>query len=281
MLRQEILRRSSASLFSLQSSARRCLLVLSLLAGIWAVEGSVGSAQDPVDLVWQQTQGPVGGSARYLAVDPTTGSLFALNDHGFFRSTTDNGSWEKTLNVASWSTVIANPRTGAVFVGTLSSGLHRSVDRGATWAVIDSIALHGLPPSLALDPQGRLYMAFTSREGQKRISRLRRSADDGETWETLSFPDSVYVTSLLIHPDTGTLLAAAWYGHIYRSTDDGATWRRVTFVGSGQTGEKRLVVDPHTGQLFLIVKGWLFHSVNDGQTWGKYPHNSFCSHFVA
>ena len=78
------------------------------------------------------------------------------------------------------------------------------------------------------------------------------------------------MASLLIHPDTGTLLAAAWYGHIYRSTDDGATWTRVTFVGSGRIGERSLVVDPHTGQLFLIVKGWLFHSVNVGQTWGRF-----------
>ena len=109
------------------SKSRRCLLVLSLLAGLWAVEASVGTAQDPGDLVWQQTQGPVGGSARYLAVDPTTGSFFALNDHGFFRSTTDSGSWQETLNVTYWSTMVVNSRTGAVFVSTLVGDLHRSV----------------------------------------------------------------------------------------------------------------------------------------------------------
>ena len=160
----------------------------------------------PVDnLVWEQTNGPVGGTITALAVDARSGYWFAGTQQGLYRSANQGASWERTdLQHQSVTDILIDSGTGVLYVGTKSNGLYRSTDDGASWRRLGSGLLTG-DVRVGMDGRGRVLAASFVRHPQTRVitSSIHRSADRGQTWERLAFPDSVAVDAVHDRLDVG------------------------------------------------------------------------------
>ena len=105
-----------------------------------------------------------------------------------------------------------------------------------------------------------------------------RSADRGESWERLAFPEGVEVWSLLVHPTNHRILYAGTSPvGVWRSDDGGDTWRRLP--GAAQPARvkmksfvcrvMRLAADPaHPDELYAALEvGGAMRSLDAGETW--------------
>jgi photosystem II stability/assembly factor-like uncharacterized protein len=132
-----------------------------------------------------------------------------------------------------------NQRPPAVHVSIL-----RSLDGGRSWrTLIDSFGV------LAIDPRTptTLYLAAAG--------QIRRSTDDGRTWQILSNPGPGAVQyDLLVSPaDSRTLYASGTLG-VFRSRDGGLTWQA---FGAGLAGRTpfHLFLNPGASDLFTGADG--------------------------
>ena len=105
-----------------------------------------------------------------------------------------------------------------------------------------------------------------------------RSADRGESWEWLAFPEGVEVWSLLVHPTNQRILYAGTSPvGVWRSDDGGDTWRRLPkAVETERVKMKsfvcrvmRLAADPaHPDELYAALEvGGAMRSLDAGETW--------------
>ena len=166
------------------------------------------------------------------------------------------------------------------------------VDRGAGWSV-GAVHFLGDPVSLAIaDPRdGAWYAALNlGHFGTK----LRRSADQGATWQELSVPAFPVVpdgggASLsdcwALTPGGADQPGRLWFGSIpgglFRSDDLGESWtlvrslwddpRRANWFGGGrdEPGIHTVFVDPRDSRRVLIAVscGGVWSTADDGATW--------------
>jgi photosystem II stability/assembly factor-like uncharacterized protein len=104
-----------------------------------------------------------------------------------------------------------------------------------------------------------------------------RSADRGERWERLPFPeDGGEVWSILVHPSNPrTLLVGTSPVGIYRSDDEGASWRKLKASQPERVKMPfacrvmRLAVDPSRPEhIYAALEvGGAMRSLDGGQTW--------------
>ncbi len=159
-------------------------------------------------------------------------------------------------------------RPGRVYAVN-QTGLYRTDDAGASWALIHASSSFG---RLALDPANPRTSYF---EGQK-------SADDGLTWATLPTGDiASYVTTLARSPASPSTIFAAGNGDggviaVFRTDDDGASWRTLrTGLPSLGGALSAVAVDPaDPARAFAGVSGLdrslsagLFETDTGGAVW--------------
>ncbi len=150
----------------------------------------------------------------------------------------DDWTARKRLPATNLECVAADPAApDRAFVGTVSAGLHRTVDGGAAWTTVGDFGARGeRVTSLLVSPHDP-DVVYAGTEP----SRVYRSTDGGETWterEGLadlpssgrwSFPprpDTHHVRWLAEAPDEpGRLYVAIEAGAFVRSPDGGETWR--------------------------------------------------------
>ncbi|MFO0618799.1 MAG: hypothetical protein U0414_39785 [Polyangiaceae bacterium] len=104
----------------------------------------------------------------------------------------------------------------AIFASTGTS-LHRSLDEGETWTLVDAAPLRGAQLLAVAAFEGDLFVSIQSYDGPG----LFRSSDDGATWkvaatEELSSPS--YLSS------SGGQLFAQQFGHTFVWEPNAATW---------------------------------------------------------
>ena len=184
-------------------------------------------------------------------------------------------------------------RPGTLYAGTITHGLQKSVDGGATW----NPTAGAFPPlgeaiterpaaivSLALDPSRRgLLYAGTSSGG------ILRTADGGASWTTANHGlagltarsgGSVHppVAALVVDPARPrTVYASVLGAGVFKSVDGGARWQRAR-AGLASLNVEALVLDPsHPGTLYAGTEGeGVFKSLDGGTRWqaaglaGKY-----------
>jgi photosystem II stability/assembly factor-like uncharacterized protein len=132
--------------------------------------------------------------------------------------------------------------------------VYRSTDGGQSWAALPVAA-----NVIALDPRVPQTLYVLGPSG------LRKSADDGVSWQKLSELDLIadYFQSLtdgdlLVDPSDSRQLWAARPDGVWQSIDGGASWRQRS-MGLRGSGALSLFVDPHRpGQLAVASSEGLF-----------------------
>lgn len=251
----------------------------------------------------QQETGP--SSITFLA--PSQAGVFALTRENSSINTwstpkaalwlrKDQNDWqlvnEHPVEEEVWS-FAADPRVeGLLYLGVSPALLYRSDDGGKSWTACESIRqIPGyeqwtFPPPphiphvrfIAPDPQviGAVYIGVE--EGG-----VYRSADGGETWESLN--EGLYWDVHTVVPSLdGTRMYATTGGGFYRSDDGGHHWRNIT------AGLDRTYVIPciasqqQPEQLYMAgaatpPPGWkmganaaLYRSDDGGEHWVRLQH---------
>ncbi len=97
---------------------------------------------------------------------------------------------------------------------------------------------------------------------------LRRSSDDGATWENIF---DAYTSRVIMRGQDGDLYASVWeYPQdegLYRSTDNGDTWEQLTSVPSGNNIFSCAVKAGSPNIIFAGTRTGVYRSLDNGATW--------------
>ena len=190
-------------------------------------------------------------------------------------------------NVAGRSRTLAiDPRdTRVLWSGGVSGGLWKSVDRGASWNIVDDWWTNLSIASLTLDPVNPDVMYVGTGEGffndnvARGVNRsavrgagIFKSTNGGATWTQLAATANFgYVQRVAVSPtDSNVLLASVRPDGVYRSADAGTSWTLVHAAFSSD----QVLFDPsdgtkalaHVVDATLAVHGVIW-SADSGATW--------------
>lgn len=200
-------------------------------------------------------------------------SSFSQATTPLVRSTDNGESWtELSINFPKYSHVrsLATNIQGDIFAGVINwhavpdfFALFQSTDNGDTW-----IQMSLTPNSaevLEIDSKGIVYAGMNN--------GIYYSTDNGITWKTTDFPDSVEIRSLVINPQE--YFFAASPTKVYRAFDGRIGWTELKYFDSyGLVG----VRSNNTGIISVIVNEshyspsqeyGIFFSNDFGETWIK------------
>jgi hypothetical protein len=205
------------------------------------------------------------------------------------------------ISRASWSTrgpgnvggriramVIHPAQPDTIVIGSVSGGIWRSTNGGASWTPIDDFMANLAVSSLVMQPGAPSVLYAGTGEGFYNADGIRgagifKSTDGGTTWSQLPATSTSpspgllashfhYVNRVAMSADGATLLAATRSG-IFRSTDGGVTFTRATMVGGGAIvqGSGVMDVDFHPSDNTRAVAGFhagtAYYSSDGGATW--------------
>jgi uncharacterized repeat protein (TIGR02543 family) len=176
-----------------------------------------------------------------------------------------------------------------MFAGSVSGGLWKTTNGGASWAVVDDFLSNMAVSSLIIHPTQKTKMWAGTGEGFYNGDGIRGagvlySSDGGTTWTQLASTntsDFLYVNRLAISPNGATLLAATQTG-IFRSTNDGTNWTQVLANGAGLDGEVLDIdFDPTNSNKAVAGgrTGKAWYSTNGGQTWTSATGMAYATSF--
>ena len=175
------------------------------------------------------------------------------------------GGWPVVSNgieAATAQKVFVAPTQPATVFASMSSGVFRSTNGGASWTPVGP----GLPSSgvtaFAASPRSPSTVYAATSEG------LFRSPDAGLTWTRLGVSEPV--RSLAVDPDSGnTVFAGTDANGVLRSQDSGASWSASNQGLFASTAVTALAVDPLVPfSLYASTSpGGLFKSTDRGATW--------------
>jgi photosystem II stability/assembly factor-like uncharacterized protein len=172
-----------------------------------------------------------------LVVEPTApDTLYAATPFstGVFRSEDGGASWQPTPTLPRRINALRrDPRRSRALWALGNYALHHTDDGGNSWqAVPVSSEQYRDFRDLAVDPQTPAVVWVAGSESRRRLPRLFRSADGGQTWVRRDAGlGGTSVESIAIDPAIPNTLYATTDAGLYRSADAGATWARVTAVG--------------------------------------------------
>ena len=230
-----------------------------LLAVAFVAAGTVPAGSAPDGLTWT-ANGPDGGGATYIEIDPRTPStLYAgTTMAGVFRSTNGGRTWERRSNglppnagVGPLELAASDPSRLYAVVG--GPNLFTTTDAGATWRQVAHFEHY--VDRLVVDPsQPRTLYAST-------YPGLSKSTDGGQTWTRVPIAAD---GPIAIAPSAPNVLYAEVSGRLWRSADYGATWAEKT----GSFSRIDLItVDPRNADIvyFTVVEG-LYKSTTGGSS---------------
>jgi photosystem II stability/assembly factor-like uncharacterized protein len=230
------------------------LLAVAFLAGGAAPAGSA-----PDRIAWT-ANGPDGGGATYLEVDPRSPSTLYVgtSQAGVFRSTNGGRTWERRSNglppnAGVGPLELAPSDPSRLYAVVRGNTLFTSSDAGASWRPLPRLD-RGLE-RLVVDPsQPRTLYATT-------YQALLKSTDGGQTWSQLRVTDE----AIAIAPSAANVLYAEISGRLWRSADGGATWTEKSSFSYSNIG--LIAVDPGNPDLvYFTVGGDLYKSTTGGSS---------------
>jgi photosystem II stability/assembly factor-like uncharacterized protein len=200
-------------------------------------------------------KGNIPFTGHWLGVSPKNGYLFVTDIYyGLHRSTDNGANWEYIVDDSLVFSQILFTASGEMYVGVHNHGREEktiiySNDNGNTWENKSS----GLPKliivySLALGQDGTLY-AISSES-------VYRSTNRGNSWYQFSNHTHGYISSLTICDD-GSIFATAQpvedHAIILKSTYEGLNWNEINIDGLVYTSTSRIVYNPITNDIFVIL----------------------------
>lgn len=164
-------------------------------------------------------------------------------------------------------------KAGEIFVGTNTDtafdGVFRSQNDGQSWDLILDMGKYG-PMSIAINDSGIIYVL-----GAATNWYLTKSADNGQTWESMLIPD--YGGNVkIVAQGMDTLFVSQWASDgacLLRSVNGGYDW---TIVFSTQNHTSEYVSDiafAQNGYIYISLMcffsnmGGVYKSMDGGNTW--------------
>jgi len=184
-----------------------------------------------------------GKSVRAVAVDPSSGAVYAGTPAGkVFKSEDGGRSWKKLYElkakggVPSVAVAARNPKL--LLAATTSAGVVKSEDGGETWTELATpkSAMHAaFAPS-----DDQIIYAACGKEG------VWKSGDGGKTWSAArdGMDTKCAVVEVVMDPTTPNAVYAignaGWSGSFFRSADGGKTWTGVRAIATDVKGNPTL-----------------------------------------
>ena len=252
---------------------------------------------------WKNVGLPKSEHIGKILVDPRDSSVVYVaaqgplwnpgGDRGLYKTTDGGKTWKPVLTISEntgVTDVVFDPRNPDVLYaaayqrrrhvytlinGGPESGLHKSLDGGATWTKLES----GLPKEW----MGRIGLAVSAKdpdtvyaiiEATRRAGGFFRSKDAGANFEKMSSYSgggAQYYAEIFVDPnDTDRVYAMDVFVKV---TDDGGkTWRRIN-EATKHVDSHAMWIDPRNSEHYLIgCDGGLYETFDDAATW-EYKEN--------
>ena len=253
------------------------------------------AAPEGHDLTWQLTGPSGGGWIQSLAFDPRDKEvLYAGCDvGGFFISTNAGRTFEirnRGLHDYFTEAIAVHPQDSRIVLLGTESGIHRTTDRGLTWAWIRS----GFPAAerhrftapigaVCFDPlRSNVVWAGVGRPRADKggAGALYRSDDTGASWRRADggqLPADAIVSAIAVQPGNSRVILAATSAGIFRSDDSGVMWK-LSSDGLPHRYTEELAFAPSAPQTVYVTlrctaqgkqpwNGGVFRSDDAGRTW--------------
>jgi photosystem II stability/assembly factor-like uncharacterized protein len=169
--------------------------------------------------------------------------------------------------------LVIDPVVPAIaFAGTVGSGILKTTDGGANWAIAGAGLPTGNVLALAIDPVTHSTLYAGTDAG------IFKSTDGGQTWVAasggLDGAPSIVVNALAIDPGSPTTLYAGTSAGVFKTTNGAASW---TSINAGLSGlaARVIAVDPTASSTVYIaaddkrnlVNNGVFKSTDGGTSW--------------
>ena len=239
----------------------------------------------------------------------TEGYIYISDYHNLYRSNNDGDSWEKIPGTYSNKILVDGQRL------TTTSPPHviQSTDGGFTW---DTLLQYQGNVKLALQDKNQLFVFtqaatsicyFSADDGQNwqqysgtwfdqpfggfevhqgsvygfDAETLIKTADYGQTWTEVQFPQSYYSPAYCGISTGNTLLIGGLLNlesaSLYRSTDDAISWQPAANGIEASAGNIRSIGN----DLYAVGNGGLFQLADDGLNWTEINLNYFPLNYPA
>lgn len=221
--------------------------------------------------------------------------IYAGTEDGVYKSADGGSTWmQKGLAGAQVNTIVIDPDTSStLYVGTGTwrtdiSAIFKSTNGGDKWDEIlateinDTSYIQSVETLLIDSETPQTIYAGITKGGYSTEDNggLRKSSDDGKTWEIIEVNSDDEVFALTMTPKDHTPAAIyaqagdSLFGDFYRSTDQGKTWDS---LGKSGSAYRPIVVDPNTPTTIYAVgiNGLIFKSTNSGDDWTEIASGVF------
>lgn len=176
-----------------------------------------------------------------------------------------------------------------IYAGSVSGGIWKSTNAGASWAALTDFSPNLVIGCIAIDPSNSSIIYAGTGEGYFNVDALRgigilKSTDAGASWSVLtnfvnaSAPYYYYfINKIVIRPDNPDILFAASTGGgagIWKSTDAGANWNKISSPVTGSKFCTDLVLNSSNADTMYAAFGLfspdgIYRSTDGGSTWSK------------
>src|ERR1051326_1842330 len=182
--------------------------------------------------------------------------------------------------------IVINPlNSSTIYCGSVSGGIWKSMDAGATWNPTSDLAANLVIGCMAIDPVDTNIIYAGTGEGYFNVDALRgagvlKSTDGGASWTLLSNfinPASLnyyYINKIIIRPDAHNTLFAGTLEGIWKTTNAGTSWNQLSVPSQGSVGCADLVIKPTTPNIMyasfgLFRTNGIYKTTDGGSTWTK------------
>jgi photosystem II stability/assembly factor-like uncharacterized protein len=155
--------------------------------------------------------------------------------------------------IADLAVVESNP--AVFYVGTASGGVWKTTNHGQSFVPIFDDQPTASVGDVTIAPSNPNVVWVGSGEPQNRQSSpwgngVYRSLDAGRTWRHMGLDDTHHIARIQIHPLDPNVVYVAAVGHLWGPNEERGVFKT---TDGGQTWDKVLYVDVHTGAIDLVM----------------------------